>query len=307
MTELIDSWEDENGVTMVLSAGGEYYAEQDGERVALELIHAIAERHAWLTRELCCECLKVGRLRADLAKAEEARDAYFEALLKPDPQLVRENDHLALGILKLERDLKLTQEELKRADGALQTAHNLAEMWRGRYERALAATAEEALLPLTYFPAGEDPAARWGLTDLGQRMLTEGRVRGPEWVLLMAPDPREVLSIEVRRSSRQETIYRMAGYVTAEDPDLQGGNFLGLLEAFVARPAPDRSSVGTYDLDAACARCGAAYQQHLGLGSPHIPCDGFIGQEAFEKFLRDISRDTEGLETDPAEEPDAAL
>lgn len=295
MAELVDSWEDENGVTTVLSAGGEYYAEQDGERVALELIQpAIAERHAWLTRELCCERQKAERLRADLAKAEKARcsavgpdgaicwerpghydgdhtgaddegdvrhwradhwrldkanrsfpgftppaGALWADFLrvpktpqKPDAQLVRENDDLARGILELERDLKLTQEELKRADGALQTAHNLAEMWRQRYERALAATAEEALLPLAYFPAGEDPAARWGLTDLGSRMLSEGRAKGPAWTLLVSPDPREVLSIEVRAGSRQETLYRTAGYVSADDATA-GGSFLGLLEAFV--------------------------------------------------------------------------
>lgn len=100
------------------------------------------------------------------------------------------------------------------------------------------------LLPLAYFPAGEDPEARWGLTGLGQRALTDGWARGPEWTLLVSPDPREILSIEVRAGSRQEEIYRMAGYVTAAEPEIHGGHFLGLLEAFTEIAAAEDEALG---------------------------------------------------------------
>lgn len=186
--------------------------------------------------------------------------------IQRERQLVRENEELARGILELQRKLTMAEKRERfaserwgalieetavahatrqRAEGALQTAHNLAEMWRQRYERADKARFEaevelsaeraerqELHLPLAYLPAGEAPEARWGLTELGERALRAGAVTGPEWVLLVNPDPWEVFSIEVRAGSRQETIYRTAGYVSA-DVATAAGYFLGLLDAFV--------------------------------------------------------------------------
>src|SRR3954471_19909481 len=132
-------------------------------------------------------------------------------------RLEREDEELAKGILDLTRRLTIAEQRTHWAEMKCQTAFNTAEMWR---RRARAANpARERLLPLAYLPAGEEPGARWGLTELGQQAVDIGRVKGPEWTLLLSPDPREVLSIEVRRGSRQEEIYRSAGYVTAEEPD----------------------------------------------------------------------------------------
>lgn len=169
----------------------------------------------------------------------------------PRSHLERENEELARGVLDLTRRLTIAEQRTKHAEELAERSMANASLWRrAGLERerwraayfALSAEHGKALgdggaeeghvLPLAYFLAGEEPGARWGLTELGQQAVDEGRAKGPEWTLLLSPDPREVLSIEVRRGSRQETTYRMAGYVTAEEPDFQGGHFLGLLEAF---------------------------------------------------------------------------
>lgn len=159
-------------------------------------------------------------------------------------RLERENEELARGVLDLTRRLTVAEQRTKHAEELAERSMKDAGLWRRgavaserwRLKYTMAEGAMDALseffLPLAYFPAGEEPGARWGLTDLGQAAVNAGRAKGPEWTLLLSPDPREVLSIEVRTGSRQETTYRMAGYVTAEEPDFQGGHFLGLLEAF---------------------------------------------------------------------------
>lgn len=331
MRETVDNWQDEeSGNWMSLSRAGEtllYHGmpEDGGHRWQQEAGEEVPRRHARLVREL--------------------------GVANHAGHLGRENDELARGILELQRKLTIAEKRTAYAEDRLQSAINLGEMWWGRYEKkkaevgyyadvAMAAAAREAylMLPLAYFPAGEVPDARWGLTDLGQRVLSEGWARGPEWTLLVSPDPREVLSIEVRAGSRQEEIYRAAGYVTADEPAIHGVHFLGLLEAFGEVAAAEDEALGramraleglyiffqhekaaellcrmkaevtealygqstlergdlvrftdaeacasgrrlpAYDLAAVCARCGGAYQQHLGLGSQHIPCDGFLAK-----------------------------
>jgi hypothetical protein len=213
-----------------------------------------------------------------------------QANVASEAKLQRENDKLARGVLDLTRRLTIAEQRTKHAEELAERAMadagrwrrsglegEDAELWRLSYmtlpaefqkltRRVQQELGEKAagghLLPLAYFPAGEEPGARWGLTDLGQQAVDSGRVKGPEWTLLVSPEPREILSIEVRSGSRQETIYRAAGYVSAEDPNIQGGHFLGLLEAFAQVAAAEDEVMGR-----AMKALESLYlfeQQHLG-------------------------------------------
>lgn len=293
----------------------------DDDKVS-EFIRGADAHRASFFRRLREEDLKVHRetieqQRGLIKQLRESACGYHRQLSEQaeaeSSRLRAENDELARSILELQRKLTIAEKRTKHAEGNLQNAYNLAEMWRGRYESQR--NRQTVTLPLAYFPAGEDPAARWGLTELGERALRDGAVEGPEWVLLVSPDPREVLSIEVRAGSRQETIYRAAGWRDATEAEA-GGHFLGLLEAFVevakthdeelgqalhhletldilglagmgadalqrlvgeVKAAPPPGGAPSYDLGAICARCGREYRYHLlPEGQNFLPCSGFL-------------------------------
>jgi hypothetical protein len=143
-----------------------------------------------------------------------------QANAEGEAKLQRENGVLAKAVLDLTRRLTVAEQRAKNAEDIT------------------------AQLSVTHFPAGEEPEARWDITELGRRALASGVAEGPTWTLLLSPDPREVLSIEVRAGSREEEIYRLAGYVTADDPDTKGGHFLGLLEAVVEAAQAEDADLG---------------------------------------------------------------
>lgn len=126
-------------------------------------------------------------------------------------RLERENDELAKGILELQRKLTVAEQahwlyrkqahwlyrnevdrrlasaekRTKYAEDRLQSAVNVGEMWHGRAQKATEAAVHarlsaEHFLPVVPFPAGEDPEARWGLTELGERVLAINR-EGKAW------------------------------------------------------------------------------------------------------------------------------